>query len=195
MVIRSSALKFAWLIFIVMLGALLWRVQRPLESSLQYEFDGWLSKTQGEIESKERILNDLETTEEEKKGPLPSLEEVPTLQLDLVAASDASTRRFKLEAKSSEEVARALRLLELMQEAKIFSLSNARALKQPGRTIVRLYVMSPGKSFESNFTDVEVEENLQALLLLKLFEEYATSKEKLREETLAAGTASTGSPG
>jgi hypothetical protein len=73
----------------------------------------------------------------------------------------------------NKQAPKVLRLLQLMQEADIFTLG-ANSRPNPSSDTVSITVSDGTKLFTTRFDEKDVEHNLKALLLLKLLKEYNT---------------------
>lgn len=168
---RRHILKRNLILLAVLAAALvLFRQTLPgSRSALQLSFDQWL-------EQKENFLSTLASQPSQHASPNEdsNMPQMPELRLELAPGTNVAAVNLKLppaaEVKHAQQI---LRLLQLMREADVFSLSQqttSNSLKHPR---VTMQVKDNGQTFISQFNASAIKDNLKAQLLLRLFNEYA----------------------
>jgi len=160
---------------------------RPLQSSLQHEFDTWLSGEQENLKSAARFARDkaeIAASGTETKATAVNL---PTLEARIRQPGSAILGSGNL-GSGSEEVFRVapnadpsrpqqlLRLLDLMKVAGVFDASRGMQAQIDGEPVLHLKVEGPDRTFESVLSASDVEGNITLLLLLKLFKEFSSQQ-------------------
>lgn len=161
---------------------------RPVQSSLQYEFDSWLEGQRRSIQqlSAYFIANqELQSSQSEgQDSPTPSppliqklappdVAQLPHLHAALKLEGGQMVRFSLLPEANPSRPSQILRLLDLMKEAGIFDRSLKFDSADVGdRPSVTIRVQGPDRSFEAAVPQHVVEGNVPALLMLRLFKEY-----------------------
>jgi hypothetical protein len=199
-------MKLSWLhypiigTFAVALALWFATTLRPVQSSVQYEFDSWLEGQRRSIEqlSAYFIANQELKTEQDgvaQNETVPN-EPVPSKAVDSSSSSNqdptlldvaqlphlrAALRleggrivRFSLPPEPNpNRPYQILRLLDLMKAAGIFDRSSQLDADDfQGQPSVTITVQGPGRTFEAAIPQYAVEKNVAALLMLRLFKEY-----------------------
>ena len=145
---------------ILILVALFARTLPSARSETQREFDQWL-------EAREQVY-----VAAAQRTPAPGGEQVnlPMVSLEAVPAEGNSPARFSLGQGADPE--HMLRLLMLMRDANIFTIGDKSEQEEgPGSYTVR--VQEGEEVFQSRFGQSDIESNVQARTMLKLFEQFA----------------------
>ena len=149
------AIFFVFLLYIVNFETI------PGKSREQVKYESWLSETESKT-----ILNE-------------NLEVLPNISLVIKDAKDFSPNLVETIGPHniSNGKEKIMRLLHLISEAGLYRFLTDSPSAKGGHIVLR--IESPDKSFTLNFKPSDVEKNIKASLMLKLFSEY--SKDKIPE--------------
>lgn len=171
---------------------------RPLETSLHHEFSSWLSKTEPLLNKKPNISS----SESTRTQSPTAAERVPTITLEIgtleIGTSEIASHQIGRRGSSGSEIyglgpssdpesiPHVLRILELIEEAGVFNLKQSQVAA--GGEFAKIEVHAPDRNFQIVLSGDDVRSNVKALLLLRLFKEYA------RPQTVLAAAASAETP-
>ena len=175
---NSPKSKILALVLFVAVLAVFAHFQRPIRSAAQSDFDGWLTQREQAIAHAAAKLSAAQD-----RSVLS--QEYPAIQLDLFDSGQAPERTFRLSPASQElNLHKILRLLQLMREADIFSLSEKLNLPSPMTApspVIVITVAHKTAGYRAKFRESDIRGNIQAHLLLKLFQEYAQPIKEAQE--------------
>ncbi|RIL10837.1 MAG: hypothetical protein DCC75_03505 [Proteobacteria bacterium] len=155
-------------------------------SELQREFDKWLSTAQPKFAD---YVNDDDEIDDKSKEQ--AVAEIPALKLSFRETPEAPFVQYELiPSGDPQRDGQILRILELVKEANLFSLS-ASPLPEADGAVAVLTVKRKDGEISGAISDKEVEESIRAQLLLRLFAEYAANN--AAPKTLSAHAGSDGS--
>ncbi len=144
-----------------LLAILLYIVNREVpvtKSESQTQYETWLQDTESKTQTSlnNEALPDITLTVIPEKSTLPSSEQ-------LLTANNIAHGRDRI-----------LRLLQLIKEAGLYDFQTDILTTKPGDIILK--IQSPEKTFTLKFRPRDVEANVKASLMLKLFDEYSKDK-------------------
>ncbi len=203
-------MKLSWLhypvigLFVAALFVWFGSSLRPVQTSLQYDFDEWLVDQRVVIQDLTRFLVDSAEVEEEGsvgqssslgpvgsaeahspavKGPVlqrsvlngPALDQLPSLKATVRLAGETTATEYLVNSsEGTDRPYQILRLLDLMKEADIFDRSRGpRDAVVGGEAVVSIEVSGASRSFQATLSRRDIEGNLPALLMMRLFEEFS----------------------
>lgn len=150
---------------------------RPLESSLQHEFDTWLSDEHEALKSAVRFAEDNAQElhgSEASSASSAATAEIPSLEAEIFQPGSDKGEVFRVvpggDAASPQRI---LRLLDLMKESGVFNRQASGSVLGGSGALIRIRVKGNNRNFESALTQADAEGSVPTLLLLKLFKEYA----------------------
>jgi hypothetical protein len=167
--LKSPRMKLAGVLIVLLVILLFSRSLPPSRSEQQQGFDKWL-------EAKEKVLNEISAhaLDETRGARLNAADPMPVLTLQFVNQKEAGPASYKLVTTgSSKSIEKALRLLQLMREADLFSIGDRSDFSRQSERYVLVTVQDGDTLFKSSIREGDLGGNMQALLLLKLFKEFA----------------------
>jgi hypothetical protein len=147
---------------------------RPLQSSLQHEFDTWLSGEQEHLKSAVRFAADKAETDASGAKTSASAANLPTLEVRIRQPGTELEELYRVAPNADpSRPQHLLRLLDLMKEAGVFDANRGAGIESSSEAVLHFKVAGPDRNFESSLKASDVEGNIAALLLLKLFKEFS----------------------
>lgn len=165
---KRSQLRAIGIVALAIVLVLFGRSLPARRSEQQLAFDHWSL-------SKEKILREVEehSGDGTRSPELVSPVSLPVLFLEMVGyeSLDPSVSRIAV-TEEAGVIDQTLRLFQLMRESDIFSIGSRISEPNSGQPHVVLRVVDGKQEFSASFRERDIEGNVQALLLLKLFREF-----------------------
>jgi hypothetical protein len=193
---RARATKFILLAVIIAGFYFFGDTLRPLQTSLQHEFDTWLSGEQEHLKSAVRFAADKAETEASSGAKTSaSAVNLPTLEVRIRQPGNGTEEVYRVAPSSDpSRPQHLLRLLDLMKEAGVFDANRGSGITSESEAVLHFRVNGPDRNFESSLTASDVEGNIAALLLLKLFREFSKAEESALGASAALQASSASAP-
>ncbi len=110
--------------------------------------------------------------------------QLPTVSVSIGYGSAAMEKSFVFSPqRKASELRKLLRVLQLIREADIITLSDKQLRTAIGEASVRMMVTDGQTQFRAEFSSADISNNSPALLMLRLLEEYAALPSKIEPTT------------